>query len=423
MARTRLGGHAKPDGPKLSQIVSGPNADDWGRVSGDERYLSFTGDNGDLALYEFATGTHRRLTNANEKKGIYADDSIISPDGKLIAYTWRDRGETELRIANSVGSPNPRRLHQNPEIDWYATRDWSPDGKLLAVQIIRKDQTQQIGLINIADGSLRVLKSLDWRGIRGMFFSPDGKYLGYDLPQSDAGQKFDIFVLSMDGSREIPVVVHRADDLMMGWSPDGKRLIFASDRSGTLDLWGVLVHDGKPQGAPELLKAAIGRVAHSNGVTRSGALFYMTNSGSSQPYAIRVAEYDSANRKRLSAGVEVTDDDGRNRGPVWSPNGKYLAHMSQRLGPGPTKVPFYAGDTLVIRSAETYEVVHHWRGKLSYVYAYALRWMPDSRSILVRGTDLKGRTGIFQIEIETGNVSAVRVDQPGGPQVDMRLSR
>lgn len=421
MARERLGGNARPDRPTTTQIGSGPKAGDLGKYAGgvspDGRYLSFTdSETGDLALYEIATGTDRRLTNANLKKRIFVEGSVISRDGKLIAYYWQEPGKNELRIASVTGDPSPRVLYENPEIDDYELWDWSPDGKWLAVEISRKDHTKQIGLVSIAGGSLRVLKSIDWRGSRGMFFSPDGKYLGYGLPESNTGLNYDIFVLSVEGSRELPAVVHRADDLMMGWSPDGKRLLFASDRSGARDLWGLPISDGKPQGPPELLKADIGRAAESKGVTRSGALFYMTKTGGGPPSGIYVGEYDFANRKRTSDAVEITQEEGlMNRAPTWSPDGKYLAHVSLRVGPGPSKAPDNAGDTLVIRSADTYEVVRQWRGKLRDFYPATLRWIQDSRAVLVKGADLKGRQGIFRIDIETGDVFPVRVDQPGSP--------
>ena len=61
-----------------------------------------------------------------------------------------------------------------------------------------------------------MLKSVDWRGSSNMFFSPDGKYLGYDLPESDTARQRDVFVLAIDGTREIPAVVHRGQDLHDG---------------------------------------------------------------------------------------------------------------------------------------------------------------------------------------------------------------
>ena len=70
-----------------------------------------------------------------------------------------------------------------------------------------------------------------------MFFSPDGQFVAYDLPSADAGNQRDVYVMAVDGSREIPAVIDPNQDIVMGWSPDGKFLLFASDRSGSMSLW------------------------------------------------------------------------------------------------------------------------------------------------------------------------------------------
>src|SRR5260221_666289 len=44
-----------------------------------------------------------------------------------------------------------------------------------------------------------------------------------------------------------------------------------------------------------------------------------------------------------------------------------------------------------------------------------LRRLPHGRPGLVQGADLKGGLGIFQIDTHTGDVSSLRLDQPGGP--------
>ena len=76
----------------------------------------------------------------------------------------------------------------------------------------------------------------------------------------------------MDGSGEIPAVAHSANDAVMGWSPDGTRLLFRSDRTGSWSLWAQSFSSGRVQGTPELLKPDIGRSV-SLGVTTSGALY------------------------------------------------------------------------------------------------------------------------------------------------------
>src|SRR5205085_1006138 len=139
--------------------------------------------------------------------------------------------------------------------------DWSPDGKWIAVAISRVDKTAQIGIISVADGTLRVLKSVDWRGSTMLVFSPDGKYLAYDLTAGDGVEQRDVFVLAVDGSREIPAIVSPSQDVVIGWSNDGRRLLFASDRGGSVGLWSVRFVGGNVEGSPEVLRRDIGELS------------------------------------------------------------------------------------------------------------------------------------------------------------------
>src|SRR6185437_4922004 len=109
--------------------------------------------------------------------------------------------------------------------------------------------TAQVGLISTADGSFQALKSMNWRGITDgtIHFSPDGKYLGYSHAQSDNSRQNDLFVLNLDGASEISVAADPSDDRMVGWSPDGRWILFTSDRAGSTDLYAIAFAGGKPQ--------------------------------------------------------------------------------------------------------------------------------------------------------------------------------
>jgi hypothetical protein len=54
---------------------------------------------------------------------------------------------------------------------------------------------------------------------------------------------------------------------LLGWSPDGKRLLFANNINGPMSLWARPVTGGNAQGAAALLKAGLGGY-NSLGVTR-----------------------------------------------------------------------------------------------------------------------------------------------------------
>src|SRR5207248_1994531 len=142
--------------------------------------------------------------------------------------------------------------------DRLHVKDWSPDGKWIALQTLRKDGTRQLGLVSNTGGSLRVLKSSDWSGSRHVYFSPDSKFVAFDVASRDDANA-DILVLSIDGSQGVPAVTHPANDRVAGWTPDGKHLLFISDRNGLPALWAVPIEGGKPHGNPELLRPNFGK--------------------------------------------------------------------------------------------------------------------------------------------------------------------
>src|SRR5205823_1320218 len=132
-------------------------------------------------------------------------------------------------------------------------------------------------------------------------------------------------VLALDGSRETPVVVHNANDLVVGWSLDGKQLLFSSDRSGSKALWAVNIVDGKPRGAAELLKSDIGADSYPLGLTRSGSLFVYKNISSRD---VKIAPIDLNAGKLYGQTVHFPQRYlAAPQDPHWSPDGKYLVYQ------------------------------------------------------------------------------------------------
>ena len=285
------------------------------------------------------------------------------------------------------------------DVTYITPMDWSPDGERIAVTVRRRDNTNQIGLVSVSDGSLRILKSVDWRGPIGLFFSPDGRDLVYDLPAGDETDQRDVFVLATDGSREIPVVTHPASDIAMGWSPDGSHLLFASDRSGSNDLWVLPFAQRRPARPAEMVKANIGN-AWSMGVTAGGAIYMGVHAGDRD---VEVAPIDVEAGKGGVVATPVQRFTGTNENPEWSPDGKSLAYVSGR-GPDGHLV-------IAIRSIETGET-RELQTKPVLPWFVGLSWRPDGRSFTVLGTDLKGRDGIFTVDAQTGQVTPVVIPIP-----------
>lgn len=394
IARARLRGPERTGGSPvtaLRRIWSGPEVAVESYVSADGRFVSYPAwATGDLGLHDLATGTSRLLTNNNYARNEYAQGSSISSDGRQVAYAWYNGTDRyELRAMSLQGSSPPRRLFDNPDVDFLVPFDWSPDGKWIATWLQRKDRTSQIGLVSTSDGSLRVLKSIDWRGVLRMSLSPDSRHLAFDLPTSDTdSNERDIFVLSVDGSREVRAVEYAGHDRVMGWSPDGTTLLFGSDRTGTLGLWGLAFANGQVAGTAFFIKPDI--AGWSIGVSKSGTLFTMGTLGSVD---VKVTSVDLNTGKPLAAAESVVRTFvGVNRAPDWSPDGRSLAYISVR-GLGSRE------RVIVIRSLET-GLTRELPVELDY--SGQLRWAPDSRSFVVKGRDLKGNEGVFRVDAQTG---------------------
>jgi len=419
-ARVRLGALGRParvttaSGMAVRRLWAGETVHNLnGAVSPDGRYFSYR----DMAtrqvmIRDLVTGEAHRLT-AHVRRNV--GFSTFSPDGKQVAYTWSnlEQGLHELRIvrfdarpAGTVKASEPYVLYsrRGEEVRIIRAHQWSPDGKYILATVEQPDSTNQIALVSTADGSARVLKTLDWRSPLKMSFSLDGRYIAYDFPPKEDSPARDIFLLATDGSREIPLVEHPADDRLLGWAPDGERILFSSDRAGTIDAWVVPVVEGKPQGSPARVKRDIGRAVRPMGFGANGSFYY---GFSTERFDLYIATLDPETGKVLVPPTRATERvSDTNARPAWSADGQYLAYLSQ-----PRAFPGGFGTLIVIRSLKTGEE-REILPKLNAGTNYGLHWSPDGKYFLVGGRDDKNRYGLFQVDSKTGDATPIVYGNP-----------
>jgi Tol biopolymer transport system component len=386
----------------IRRVCEGPQSTILGGPSPDGRFLScLDPETGDLALLDLASGQRRRLTHKASQSSEFAYFSVVSPDSRRVAYAWFNQEKFyELRVVAVDGS-DPRILYRNEEAGFVQPSAWSPDGKEILTLFFRKDSISQIALVSTTDGSVRVLKSLNWVYPKKMDFSPDGRFIVYDTFGRNAARERDIFVLSTDGSREVALVEHPADDLFPLWSPDGRRILFASDRAGTMDLWMISVVDGKPQGSAALVRRNLGRILPM-GMTRSGGLFYGLRTGTSDVY---VASFDPGEGRMLGRAVLASHrSPGGNSAPEWSPDGKLLAYFSRRG----TENFGQEARVISIRALETGEE-RDLAPKLAHLES--IRWSQDGRYFLAAGSDRRSRGGLYRVDVRSGDVAPIVQDE------------
>ena len=394
------------------QLWTGDDMSYVSPISSDGRNITFQDtDTGDLAIRNLDTGEKRRLTNKGSwsQSGSAAATSILSRDGKQVAYVWFDRQENtyDLRLM-AVDTPSgtrPRILYASrSEIQYVSPFDWSPDGKRLLTIVTNKDKTHQIAIVTVPDGSLHVIKSLDWRYPGRPSFSPDGNFIAYNLQTRQDSQQRDVFVLSTDGSREVAASEHTADDYLLGWAPSGDSILFASDRTGATAVWNIRVANGKPHGLPAMIMENVGDISPM-GISQKGSVYHHVRGGNGDLYTV---DLDAATLKPLGAAATVTERfPGNNAGASWSRNGRYLAYVSQRGLRG------QVAPIICIRSNEDGRE-RELLPALVYVDGYqGVRWGPDDAYLIVAGQGSNGRTGLYTIDVKSGTAMRSTLDPAG----------
>jgi Tol biopolymer transport system component len=383
-------------------------------VSPDGRYMTHAdGETADLVLRDLQSGQDRPLTNEGTswKQDVAVRQSAWgsswSADGKMIAYSWSvgesGRSRVELRMIGAEGG-KPRVLARLEDEADIASISWSPDGKQIAAVGIRSNEPLRIVLVSTTDGAVRILAELK----REIFpvtvrFSPDGRHVAYDRLADESSPERDIFLRSIDTGQEIPLVRHPADDYLLGWSRDGRWLIFASDRTGALGLWVVRVSGTNTDGEPQLVKAGIDRILPV-GLTNRGALFYSLVKVTEDVFC---ADLDPKSGKVAGPHRKMIESfEGGNFSPSYSPDGKFLAYISRR---GNSPYPTNVGNALCVRSLETgQEKVYYreiWRLGLQYIDGP--EWSPDGRFIVFVGSTGIMAREFYRLDVAKGGISRV----------------
>ncbi len=176
-------------------------------------------------------------------------------DGARLVTVSDEGGEEALEIHTADGSSEPTRL-DTVDIGRPTGLEVSPT----ADSVLLANHRRELHAIDLDTGEARLLDSSPYGGIRGMAWSPDGKWAAYGFAGSERTSCIKIAEVE---TGELHDVTHREfTDVGPAWDPSGKYLYFVSRRAFNPVYDDVHFDLGFPQAARPFLVTLQAEVPH-----------------------------------------------------------------------------------------------------------------------------------------------------------------
>jgi dipeptidyl aminopeptidase/acylaminoacyl peptidase len=324
-----------------------------------------------------------------QRRGITAEDYLafenagdpqFSPDGKWIAYTVTtvdtkaNRRKSEIFITSTERTQTA--MPFAGESASSSSPRWSPDGKYVAFLSARDAGKTQIWLLATNGGEARRLTNLE-NGVSNIEWSPDSTHLvaltRTGPPPSKASDVRHYTHISykfndtgwFDEKRSHIVVIDAAtgaakqitdgndwNDTDPHWSPDSSRIAFVSDRTGH-------EFDGSHNSDVWVIAATAGGGSNTSGELK-----------------------------------KISDHEGPDRSPRWSPDGKQIAFLGSADEEDSAKI--------YVAPSEGSKPSQAVAKNIDQVIS-ELNWAEHGKAIYF-GSGVKGETHLFRIDAANGAI-------------------
>jgi TolB protein len=234
----------------------------------------------------------------------------------------------------------------------------------------QRDQLANIWVAPSGDASRarQITYSNESEGASGLSWTPDGKILCASNPSGN----FDIWVMNVDGSDKKQLTFEPDDDVSPAMTPDGRYIVFASNRAGKWsNIWRMDPDGGHPK---QLTNGTEDKRPHCS----PDSTWVVYSNADSTNTTVWKVSIDGGNP------VQLTNKDSE--APVVSPDGKWIACRYWNEQPDAPQriavIPFEGGEPIKL-----------FDGPQTGPSGQRIRWRPDGRAI----TYVETRGGVANI--------------------------
>ncbi len=299
-------------------LTSYPGPEGHPILSPDGRQVAFSwrgpeGDNSDVYLKLIGSETPLRLT----EDPAFEHQPAWSPDGSEVAFMRRSEEGCWIYLVAALGGPARKLASCGASI--YGDLAWAPDGQWLAFN----DKTapeDAFGIFLLAPATLEkrqlTTPPADTWGDHDPAFSPDGTTLSFTRSVSEGMQ--DVYTVSIDGGEPARLTSDSRNVYGHAWTPDGRDLLFASNRTGRMELWRIRASGGMP------VWVGLGDGQASFPSIAGGRMAYQQSSGTVNIWQVQAGQAADAAPLITSTRWDLH--------PQFSPDGQRIAFTSNRAG-------------------------------------------------------------------------------------------
>ena len=217
-------------GGQARRLTSGPNKDEWPRISPNGQTIAFQSDrkgNSDIFLLDVRSGAISQLTT--DKAGDFFH--TWAPDGSKLAFCSERSGNRDIWTID-VKTKKTTRITSHPAGD--DDPSFSPDGRSIAFDSAREGN-QAIYVMDADGGNVRrVTNGTSFKQVPT--WSPDGSLLCFEIFSQTTGRSGGLYVVSAAGGPEMQI---SRDGSTACWSPRGDYIYFSVGPTGREEIYRV----------------------------------------------------------------------------------------------------------------------------------------------------------------------------------------